>query len=156
MNKQHIYVSIIALWVMSISACVNANKNDKAVEDAVEENFETAEPTLLGKWKLRNFESNGNQRFDECDAKCIWEFTEEGVGKYQGKNLYKLTSTVEDPACRLYGFVSEWEEPEGDRMHIEHVKVGKGNNRSGQFVIDELTTKTLVLKSGPNVYTLER
>jgi len=138
-------------------SCTNQTpKNTPEEAEVTEESFETAEPTLLGKWKLRNFEMNGVQKFDECDANTIWNFTEDFVSKHEGKNQYKLISSVEDPACRLYGFNAEWEETNGKEVYITNVKVGKGTNQSGTFKIEELTTKTLKLKNGQWTYFLER
>ena len=159
MKRIFFQISLVLTSVVWITACQNSatsDGSDSTIEEVVSN--ETAEPTLLGKWRLVNFEDNGIAKLDDCDAATIWDFTENKVGAYQGKNLYQLEATVEDPACRLYGFTADWEEvdDQATEVYIDNVKVGKGTNRGGTFKIEELTTKTLILKGGTFTYYLER
>lgn len=156
-------IGVFTLLVLSITSCDNEKSaNDNTLPDNfdTEESVsnETSEPTLLGKWQLVNFEMDGKAKFDDCDASTVWDFSEDFSTMYQGKKLYKLNAASEDPACRLYGFNSEWEEIEEDatEVYIDNVKVGKGTNKGGTFKIEELTTKTLVLKGGNWVYSFKR
>lgn len=145
--------------IIFMGACDSAKGPIGDSESQQEEvSNETAEPTLLGKWRLVNFEMDGVIKFDECDGNTVWNFTENKVGAYQGKDLFRLEATTEDPACRLFGFNADWEEiQEGaTEVYIDNVKVGKGTNKGGVFKIQELTTKKLVLSGGTWVYTLER
>lgn len=148
-----------ALFV-SLFSCDNmSTKSDESGENSNEQvSNETAEPTLLGKWRLVNFEMDGNQRFDECDATTVWDFTEQQTGNYQGKKLFRLKAEPTDLACRLHGFEADWEEiDEGaTEVYIDNVKVGKGTNKGGVFKIQKLTTKELELAGGTWVYFLER
>lgn len=156
--KKTIFLSLMLPMMLMIS-CNNQDKKSEASneEQAVISN-ETAEPTFFGKWRLVGFEMDGKTKFDECDAQTIWDFQNEAVGVYQGRTLYRLVSKSEDPACRLYGFESEWEEwEEGENaVYIENIKVGKGTNKGGMFKVEKLTTKELVLRGGTWSYMLER
>jgi hypothetical protein len=159
MKNKFLQLGIVFTSLVVLGSCdsIKSTENSTEQEEEMVSN-ETSEPTLIGKWRLVNFEMDGNAKFDECDAKTVWDFTEDQVGNYQGKKLFRLSSTVEDPLCRLFGFSSEWEEVADDakEVYIDNVKVGKGTNKGGMFKIDELTTKTLVLRGGTWIYYLER
>jgi hypothetical protein len=158
MKRTIINIAVVFCCTLAISACDNTTSvvTDSNSEEVTSN--ETAEPTLIGKWRLVNFEMDGKVKFDECDAGTIWDFTTNQVGNYQGKKLFALTAAIEDPACRLYGFSAEWEEIDEDatEVYIDNVKVGKGTNKGGVFKINELTTKTLVLQGGTWLYSFER
>jgi hypothetical protein len=153
---------IFAICILSSTLLFSCNNSASNEENETNQSNttsnETAEPTLLGKWRLVNFEMDGVQKFDDCDANTIWDFTETQVGNYQGKKLYLLSAAAEDPACRLFGFTAEWEEIEENatEVYIDNVKVGKGTNKGGVFKIDALTTKELKLSGGTWVYSFVR
>ena len=100
-------------------------------EDTGEGKEQDENASIVGTWKATDLKKGFS--LDDCD---ILKFFENGTGIFYNKRNYTPSSTTESEEFESYGFSYA---VEGSRLYFSMTW-------SVEFIIEELTNKTLILK----------